>query len=237
MSRILSSRSLPPSSRDARQRRQRRRLHRKHGVEAPPAAAPKPQYGTFGFDTLGMERSVAVGETMNENVADLAGLTVAHDAYIASLNGAPPPAIDGLSADQRFYLDWAQVWRCDTREAAARSGYLPTYIRPVLCAPTSFATWTPTRFRSKAGTEALPRASGSHPHLVARSASGSMGPPSSCCTRTYRKSIRRPSMAGDAGLHRRSSSRGQGLLRCCFFWSASRGSRSQRYSLELWGQR
>ena len=62
--------------------------------------------------------------TMGENVADLAGLTVAHDAYIASLNGAPPPVIDGMTADQRFYLGWAQVWRCKAREAALRQQLL-----------------------------------------------------------------------------------------------------------------
>jgi putative endopeptidase len=62
--------------------------------------------------------------TMGENVADLAGLTVAHDAYIASLNGAPPPVIDGMTADQRFYLGWAQVWRCKEREPALRQQLL-----------------------------------------------------------------------------------------------------------------
>jgi putative endopeptidase len=62
--------------------------------------------------------------TMGENVADLAGLTVAHDAYIASLNGAPPPVIDGMSADQRFYLGWAQVWRRNYREANLRQRLL-----------------------------------------------------------------------------------------------------------------
>jgi putative endopeptidase len=62
--------------------------------------------------------------TMGENVADLAGLTVAHDAYIASLNGAQPPVIDGKTADQRFYLGWAQVWRCNSREAALRQQLL-----------------------------------------------------------------------------------------------------------------
>lgn len=55
--------------------------------------------------------------TMGENVADLAGLTVAHDAYIASLNGTAPPVIDGNTGDQRFYLGWAQVWRRNFREA------------------------------------------------------------------------------------------------------------------------
>ncbi len=62
--------------------------------------------------------------TMGENVADLAGLTVAHDAYITSLNGAPPPVIDGTTADQRFYLGWAQVWRCKSREPALRQQLL-----------------------------------------------------------------------------------------------------------------
>jgi putative endopeptidase len=62
--------------------------------------------------------------TMGENVADLAGLTIAHDAYIASLNGATPPVIDGLTGDQRFYLGFAQVWRCKQREPALRQQLL-----------------------------------------------------------------------------------------------------------------
>jgi putative endopeptidase len=62
--------------------------------------------------------------TMGENVADLAGLTVAHDAYIASLGGEAPPVIDGMTPDQRFYLGWAQVWRCSSREAALRQQLL-----------------------------------------------------------------------------------------------------------------
>ena len=62
--------------------------------------------------------------TMGENVADLAGLTVAHDAYIASLNGQAPPVIDGVSADQRFYLGWAQVWRRNYREPNLRQRLL-----------------------------------------------------------------------------------------------------------------
>jgi putative endopeptidase len=58
--------------------------------------------------------------TMGENVADLAGLTTAHDAYIASLGGKAPPVIGGFTADQRFYLGWAQVWRRNYREADLR---------------------------------------------------------------------------------------------------------------------
>ncbi|HEX6073606.1 MAG TPA: M13 family metallopeptidase [Sphingomicrobium sp.] len=62
--------------------------------------------------------------TMGENVADLAGLTVAHDAYIASLGGKEPPVIDGTTGDQRFYLGWAQVWRRNYREANLRQRLL-----------------------------------------------------------------------------------------------------------------
>jgi putative endopeptidase len=58
--------------------------------------------------------------TMGENVADLAGLTTAHDAYINSLGGKAPPVIDGMTADQRFYLGWAQVWRRNYRETDLR---------------------------------------------------------------------------------------------------------------------
>ncbi len=49
--------------------------------------------------------------TLGENIADLAGLTVAYDAYQIALGGRPAPTIDGFSGDQRFFLGWAQVWR------------------------------------------------------------------------------------------------------------------------------
>ncbi len=62
--------------------------------------------------------------TLGENSADLAGLAAAHDAYLASLKGAKPRVIDGFSADQRFYLGWAQVWRRNYREANQRQRLL-----------------------------------------------------------------------------------------------------------------
>jgi putative endopeptidase len=55
--------------------------------------------------------------TLGENTADLAGLSVAYDAYRKSLNGREAPVIGGLTGDQRFYLGWAQVWRRNYREA------------------------------------------------------------------------------------------------------------------------
>ncbi|WP_426267709.1 M13 family metallopeptidase [Sphingomonas sp. LHG3443-2] len=62
--------------------------------------------------------------TLGENIGDLAGLTVAYDAYKHSLNGAQAPVLDGTTGDQRFYLGWAQVWRAKYREAAARQRLL-----------------------------------------------------------------------------------------------------------------
>jgi putative endopeptidase len=49
--------------------------------------------------------------TLGENIGDLGGLTVAYDAFMKSLEGKPRPAdIDGFTAEQRFFLGWAQVW-------------------------------------------------------------------------------------------------------------------------------
>ena len=58
--------------------------------------------------------------TLGENIGDLAGLTIAFDAYRTSLNGKEPAVIDGMSGDQRFFLGWAQVWRRNYREANLR---------------------------------------------------------------------------------------------------------------------
>ncbi len=58
--------------------------------------------------------------TMGENIADLGGLTIALDAYRASLKGKPAPAIDGLTGDQRVFLGWAQAWRGKLRDDAIR---------------------------------------------------------------------------------------------------------------------
>ncbi|MEG3151100.1 M13 family metallopeptidase [Sphingomonas sp. ZT3P38] len=59
-------------------------------------------------------------QTLGENIADVAGLTAAYDAYHASLGGKAPPVIDGLTGDQRFFLAFAQSWREKTREKAMR---------------------------------------------------------------------------------------------------------------------
>ena len=62
--------------------------------------------------------------TLGENIGDLAGLTIAYDAYTASLGGKEAPVIDGMTGDQRFFLGWAQVWRRNYREANLRQRLL-----------------------------------------------------------------------------------------------------------------
>ncbi len=57
-------------------------------------------------------------QVLGENIADLAGLLIAHDAYILSLKGKPDVVIDGLSGDQRFFLAFSQRWRKLQSEAA-----------------------------------------------------------------------------------------------------------------------
>jgi putative endopeptidase len=54
--------------------------------------------------------------TLGENAADLAGLALALDAYRTSLNGKPGPVLDGFTAEQRFFIGYAQVYRSLSRE-------------------------------------------------------------------------------------------------------------------------
>lgn len=55
--------------------------------------------------------------TLGENMADLAGVNVAFDAYRISLGGKPDVVRDGYTGDQRFFLGFGQVWRNKYREA------------------------------------------------------------------------------------------------------------------------
>ena len=58
--------------------------------------------------------------TINENIADVAGLGAAYEAYKASLGGKPAPVINGLTGDQRFFLAFAQSWAGKSRPEALR---------------------------------------------------------------------------------------------------------------------
>jgi len=59
-------------------------------------------------------------QTLSENIADVAGLSVAYDAWRGTLEGKPAPAASGFSAEQLFFLSFAQSWRQKIREPALR---------------------------------------------------------------------------------------------------------------------
>ncbi|SDW99541.1 putative endopeptidase [Lysobacter enzymogenes] len=49
--------------------------------------------------------------TLGENIADLGGLATAYDAMRLAVGDKPDPKTDGLSRDQRFFLNFAVSWR------------------------------------------------------------------------------------------------------------------------------
>jgi putative endopeptidase len=59
-------------------------------------------------------------QVLSENIADVAGLLAAHDAYVLSLNGKPAAVIGGLTGEQRFFIAFSQRWRKLQSEAALR---------------------------------------------------------------------------------------------------------------------
>jgi predicted metalloendopeptidase len=64
-------------------------------------------------------RQIDGRRTLRENIADNAGIAVAYTAYQISLDGRPPPVIDGLTGDQRFFMGFAQAWREKIRDSVA----------------------------------------------------------------------------------------------------------------------
>jgi putative endopeptidase len=59
-------------------------------------------------------------QTLGENIADLAGLLAAYDAYRLSLGGRSDRVKDGFTGDQRFFISYAQSWRSKARDAELR---------------------------------------------------------------------------------------------------------------------
>lgn len=56
--------------------------------------------------------------TLGENIGDLGGLNASYDALQTALKNHPKEAnekIDGMTQDQRFFLNWARVWRNNMR--------------------------------------------------------------------------------------------------------------------------
>ena len=69
------------------------------------------------FNQFKVNDSLAVNGklTLGENIADLAGISVAYEAYMMSLQGKPTETIDGFTPEQRFFIGFAQVWKNNAR--------------------------------------------------------------------------------------------------------------------------
>ena len=75
--------------------------------------------------------------TLGENIADLAGATVALDAYHKSLGGKAAKVVDGYTGDQRFFLGFGQIWRSRYRDAnllnrITTDPHTPGFLRPTV---------------------------------------------------------------------------------------------------------
>jgi len=79
-------------------------------------------------------------QTLGENIADVAGLAVAYDAYRRSLGGREAPGRDGFTGDQQFFISFAQSWRQKTREPMLRQQLLTNEHTP--------AEWRPVTVRN-----------------------------------------------------------------------------------------
>jgi putative endopeptidase len=73
-------------------------------------------------------------QTLSENIADVAGLNAAYDAYRLATAAEAPLNASGFNADQLFFLSFGQSWREKVREAALRDeivtdGHAPAQYR------------------------------------------------------------------------------------------------------------
>jgi putative endopeptidase len=101
--------------------------------------------------------------TLGENIGDLGGLNAAYDALQVALKKNPGEAgkqIDGYTQDQRFFLNWARVWRGSIREKQAllylnTDPHAPASLRAI-GAPSNMAAFA-SAFQCKPG-DAMVRA-------------------------------------------------------------------------------
>ena len=72
-------------------------------------------------------------QTLGENIADVAGLAAAYDAYRLSLGGKEARRVQGFTGDQQFFLSYAQSWREKAREPLRRRQILTDGHAPAPC--------------------------------------------------------------------------------------------------------
>ena len=94
--------------------------------------------------------------TLGENIGDLGGLTVAYDALQMALSNEPAAnvTVDGYTQDQRFFMNWATVWRRNFTDGELRvrlntDSHAPANFRAI-GAPSNMPAFA-TAFGCKAG--------------------------------------------------------------------------------------
>lgn len=73
------------------------------------ADASEPQLAQIAAQLAGQYGGGMGNAAMADAAGDLAGLSVAYDAYRASLGRKEPPVIEGFTGDQRFFVAFAQM--------------------------------------------------------------------------------------------------------------------------------
>jgi len=68
--------------------------------------------------------SVNGKQTLSENIADVAGVAAAYDAFHVSLKGHEASKVAGFTGDQQFFIAFGQNWASVFRDAALRRGVL-----------------------------------------------------------------------------------------------------------------
>jgi predicted metalloendopeptidase len=79
------------------------------------------QYGSFdGVEGVKVNGTLTLGE----NISDVGGLKIAYYALQKALKDKPAAPIDGLTAEQRFFVAFAQGWRSRARPEWERNALL-----------------------------------------------------------------------------------------------------------------
>ena len=86
----------------------------------------------FSEYEVGADQRVNGKLTIGENIADLGGLAIAYDAFLATLSGDEPD-LGGFSPAQRFFLSYATIWRMNYTEE-----YLSMLVNVDVHAPNPF---------------------------------------------------------------------------------------------------